>query len=347
MCPFARAAVLAGLLCSSLASAPAAAAPPDPAKLRVAADEFDVGTRAYKAGDYAEAAVHFEAADRAVPSPKALRLSLRSRAQAGHAAHAATHAAQALARYPGDADTTKLARETLEKLEPRLHKVSVSCAPPCVVSVDDRSLAGEATTRWVVYVDPGRANVSATFFGGKGAQKAVDGVAAGSSELRFEPTADEPRAKPAPAAAPPVDPVADTAVTPADAAGDGGGLHPAFFFAGLAVTAGLGGVTIWSGVDTQNDPGTEAVREQCAGQGTSCPEYQDGLAKETRTNVLIGATIGAGVITAALGVFFTDWGGGPSSAPSTGSARSPKAPSLRVSAGPLDHGGGIVTSGRF
>src|SRR5690606_27132068 len=88
-----------------------------------------------------------------------------------------------------------------------------------------------------------------------------------------------------------------------------GGLPPLVFIGGAVVTAALGGVTIWSGVDTVNDPGADAVRTACAGRGTGCALYQDGLAKETRTNVLIGATAGAGALTLAA-LFLTDWGGG-------------------------------------
>ena len=48
--------------------------------------------------------------------------------------------------------------------------------------------------------------------------------------------------------------------------------------------------------------------EACAGQGTDCPEYQEGLDKQLRTNILIGATAGAAVITAVFGIFVSDWG---------------------------------------
>ena len=51
-------------------------------------------------------------------------------------------------------------------------------------------------------------------------------------------------------------------------------------------------MTIWSGIDTQNNPGTAAVKADCVGQGTSCPQYQQGLSSQLRTNVLIAATGG-------------------------------------------------------
>ncbi len=81
------------------------------------------------------------------------------------------------------------------------------------------------------------------------------------------------------------------------------------FLVGAGLTAVAGGITIWSGLDTQNNPGKDTVREACVGQGEDCPEYQDGLKRQRRTNVLLGVTGGLAVVTGVIGVFFTDWRG--------------------------------------
>jgi len=339
-------------VCLLTAAADAAAGPPDAAKVRVAADEFDAGSLAYKARDYETAASHFEAADEAVPSPKALRWAIRARSEAGQGSRAATLAARAQARYPNDADTAKLAKDTLEKVGSLVHKVSVSCASPCVLAVGTRGIPGEATTRWIVYLDPGEATVSASFFGGAGgAQQAVKATAGGSSELRFEPAEKEspgavaPTPAPAPSPAttsaaetPPSDVVPDVAPKPRS------GISPAFFVAGLVVTAGLGGVTIWSGIDTKNNPGADVVRDRCAGKTAACPEYAAGRAHQMRTNVLIGATAGAAALTGVVGIFLTDWGGHAAPAPAGASRERP-----RVSAVPvvLERGAGLGARGQF
>jgi hypothetical protein len=80
-------------------------------------------------------------------------------------------------------------------------------------------------------------------------------------------------------------------------------------FIGVLVvsTLGLSAGTIYSGVDTLENPGPNAVREACAGQGTSCALYQEALAKQTRTNILIGTSIGAGVLSLTTAVFLTEW----------------------------------------
>lgn len=325
----AAAAIPALILSASLALAQSGA--PDPAKLRVAAEAFDAGAVALRQNEHALAASHFEAADAAVPSAKALRLAMRARAAAGQGSRAATLAAQALARYPGDAETEKLANETLARFAPRLHRLEVSCASPCVLAVGTRAVPGRATTRWTIYLDPGRDTVGASFFGNAVVQRAIDAKEGGSSEVRFEPPdpvappsapfavlgpkpsssprEEKPTAAPEerPRAAPPR---AKDEPAPEEAAPRRGGLPPFVFIGGAIVTAALGGVTIWSAVDTQTNPGPDAVRAQCAGQGEACPAYQDGLAQQLRTNVLIGATAGTAALTLVVGVFFTDWGGG-------------------------------------
>jgi hypothetical protein len=88
-------------------------------------------------------------------------------------------------------------------------------------------------------------------------------------------------------------------------------LNPLYFYIGAGATAVLGGVTIWSGIDTVNNPGKDRVRDTCQhGTQASCDSvFNQGKNAELRTNVLIGATSVVGVATAVIGIFFTDWKG--------------------------------------
>ncbi len=326
------------------AQSPSAAGQADPAKLKAASESFEAGAKAFKDGRYEEAAAHFESADEAVPSAKALRLAMRSRREAKQVSRAATLAALALERYPDDPETKTFASDVALELSGKLHRLDISCVSPCVLSStgpDGRSrvVHGTPNTRWTLYVEPGYPTVAASFVVGdlQAPEQKVAAKAGGSSTLRFVPdggatgptqptkTTPSKTTEPKPGgdgAAPPGEPdgpsETDDARASVDLASEGSGLSPVFFFVGLAATAGLGGVTVWSGIDTQNDPGPDAVREACVGLGTDCPAYQDGQAKELRTNVLIGATAGAAVLTTAVGLFLTDWGG--SSAPSADAA---------------------------
>lgn len=93
------------------------------------------------------------------------------------------------------------------------------------------------------------------------------------------------------------------------------GVSPTIFWSGVAATGILVGVSTWSGIDTLKHPGTEAVVAKCVGLGESCPEYQEGLQNQLRTNILWGVTGGVGVITALIGAFWTDWDGSTDSKP--------------------------------
>ncbi len=44
----------------------------------------------------------------------------------------------------------------------------------------------------------------------------------------------------------------------------------------------------------------------CRGKGPTCPLYQEGLSKQTRTDALIGATVGTAALTGLLAIF-TNW----------------------------------------
>ena len=168
-----------------------------------------------------------------------------------------------------------------------------------------------------MFLDEGEAVLSASFEGGGDAHQNVTAVKGAMDELRFEPPAEAPPPKPVPGR----DPVGDdSATTPGDTGSDDGPVtvdgpswieSPWVFAVGAIATAGLGGVTIWSGIDTLDNPGTEAVKEACVGQGTECPEYQAGRSKQLRTNILIGATAGTALLTGIIGIFVTEWSSEP------------------------------------
>jgi hypothetical protein len=286
---------------------------PDAAKVRVAADQFEVGALAYKKNAYEEAASAFEAADAAVPSAKPLRLAIRSRDLANQGSRAATLAELALSRYPKDAELVELARKTIQKLAPALHKVVVTCAAPCVLANGTRAIHGAPDTHWVVYVDPGPATFSASFVDrSENTQKSIVATAGGSSEIHFDSKPSPPPSGEAPSRS------ASVSRAPATAGRDSSrtGLSPGFFMTGVVVTVGLLGTTIWSGIDTMNNPGADAVRAACAGRDETCPEYQAGRSHQMRTNVLLGATIGTAAVTGLIGAVFTQWHGAAGARPS-------------------------------
>jgi hypothetical protein len=289
---------------------------PSAAEIRVAAEAFDLGRAAYTKQEYVAAAEHFEKADRNAPSATALELAIRSRQSARQLDRAATMAALALDRHPFERELRALAEAVLAKASGDLHAIVVTCEEACELSVSDRAVHGRGHTRVIVYAVPGQLTVQASWRDGRSAAKEVAATeAGGTSEVHFlrvttaKPVASDPRPEPdvGPEAVSPAEPDARPEQQDPKTDSAGRGWSPVVFWVGAGLTAAAGGVTVWSGLDTLNNPGTDKVKEVCV--DTDCPEYQEGLANQRRTNILIGATAGIGALTIVVGAFLTDWGG--------------------------------------
>ena len=294
---------------------------PSAERLKAAAEEFDRGRRAFIGKEYEGAATHFENAYRDAPRAETLRLAIRARREAKQLARAASLAAVANEKYASDEPTAKLSREVLAEAGPVLHAYEIECRPECSITTDGRVATQTDAEHHRLFLDPGPHELGVSFKTGSVSRK-LEARRGGKEQLAFEAPAALPPvvAPPPPSTAEPTTtnaqpatkaPVLGPSTTPAR---DGGAssaspkpLGPVLFFVGLGVTAALGAGTIVSGIAATNDPGTDAVRKACAGKDESCPAYQDGKSAETRTNILLGATIGAAVVTGVIGVFFTQW----------------------------------------
>lgn len=300
---------LAGWMC--VTTAVLAANEPTPTQIREAAEAFDRGREAYKTEDWVAAAEQFERADAQAPSPTALEYAIRSRDKAGQPDRAATLAALALNRYPEDANLGKLATELLERVRPGLFELSVGCAEPCDLAVGGKIIPGSADTQRTIFLAEGKHTIRAGFSGGRGDSHEVEAVVGTRAQITFEAAAAPP------VAATPAEPVADepppTPPPPSDQGKNRSGWSPTVFWVGAGLTGVLAGVTTWSGIDTLNNPGKDKVKAECGANDTSCDLYQEGLAHQKRTNILIGVTAGVGVATALIGILATDWGGSEAS----------------------------------
>ena len=287
----------------------------DAERLKMAAEEFDAGRRSYKAKDFEGAAVHFENADRDAPSADALFAAIRSRREAQQLARAATLAASGLVRYPQDKQLAEYANEVLGEADKVLHKVTITCQPQCTLVLDKKLVPpGTETTSATIYVDPGPHDIVAGWPGEKRSSKAVNAVVGGTTQLKLvvpsavEKPAPAPTAKPPPVEAEPEQPAVPE--KPKVTLETSSGLPPAVFLVGVGVTVVAGGVMIWSGLDTKSNPGPDKVRQQCQAAEPDCETlYNQGIAKQNRTNALIIGTAVAGVATGVIGAFFTNWGG--------------------------------------
>jgi hypothetical protein len=274
---------------------------PAPDRITSAAEEYDRGRRAFIAKDYEQAAVHFESAYRDAPRAESLRLAIRARKEAKQLARAATLSAIAQQKYSSDAPTAQLATQVLDEAAPTLAEYTVKCTPSeCGVTADGRVVSQSEALEQRIFLDPGPHDLGISFKSGALA-KHVDSKKGVKETLSFEAPATT-----APPPPPPPPRPTDTAPPPPPPSKKPFG--PLVFFIAGGVTVAAGAATIVSGIDTVNNPGTDAVRQQCAGKDDSCPAYKDGRSAQLRTNILLGVTIGAAVVTGVIGLFFTEWG---------------------------------------
>ena len=268
-----------------------------------AANAFSRAQKAELSGDFASAAEYYELADGLAPAPEALRSALRSRKSAGQLEAAALHAEELLARYPNDAKSKELANSTLEEAAKSLVRYEMVCRPAaCTLLVDGAAAGAEAKEINIVYLTPGKHQVRAAF--GKNQTDPVDteGSAGEKKTLTFDAPPEPP-----PSLAGDVGGASSSATMDQGVTTKGGGLSPWIFIGGAVATAGLGAATIWSGLDVLSAHDTYKKNMNQPGYDAQAA-YNDGKSRETRTNILIGATSVVGVATGVLAIF-TNWGG--------------------------------------
>ena len=267
----------------------------DAATKTKAALKFKEGEKAFKRHEYAAAAAAFEEAHSIAPHPAALFNAATAHQKAGKLTRAANLCARYLRDAPDDDSRRDKANELIGELTPKLGRVEVEERGASEVELDSRPLEGPVT-----YVDPGDHMVTGRF-GEKGVQRKISVVAGSLARVVLEPP------KKAVSAGLEEDGEEHDAVP---RAGEDAGkeqrkpLAPTLFFAGLGATVVFGGVTVWSGLDTNK------ARDDYD-QHPTPGGLDDGRSKQRRTNLLLGATAVIGVGTGVIGAFFTDWKGKP------------------------------------
>ncbi|MFO0678480.1 MAG: hypothetical protein U0169_18225 [Polyangiaceae bacterium] len=276
-------------------------APPSAERIRSAEAEFSAGRRAYTAKDFEQAAIHFENAYNDAPAAEPLKNAIRSRRLARQLARAATLAALAQTEYPNDASTVALSGEVLKEASPKFHEVTLACTPECSVAADGRLVSLSTAAKLRFFLPPGAHQLVVSWGEDRTKMTDVDAKAGGKDDLALEAP---PILPPKPTTVVALGPTSGNTDTPAPTTKP---LPPWVFFVGAGLTAaGIAG-TIVSGIDASQSPGPDVVRERCKGLGESCPEYQEGLGAQTRTNVILGVTGGVALGTAVVGLFFTQW----------------------------------------
>jgi len=254
-----------------------------------AAARFKEGEALFQKHAYAEAAAAFEDAYTIAPHPAVMLNAINAWSLAGQPARAATLSAKLISEGGTDEKSREEARSKMADLRGKVGRLEIRGAQTKKLTVDGKSAAmGE------VFVDPGDHLLEAEVDGQK-VQRRVTVVAGSSEQILLDapskPTAPTPTATAAPTAAP----------TSTAAEGEGKkGLPPTVVYVGGALTLVAGGITTWSGLDTLK------AKDEFNKNRTD-PNKEAGLAKQNRTNVLIGVTAVMGLATVGIALFATNW----------------------------------------
>jgi hypothetical protein len=258
-----------------------------------ARESYAEGARAYDAQDYASAAARFAHADELSPNLIALKLALISATRADNATLAMTLVRRAQARQLDD-ETRSLVDDAQQRFSQSVALVRVRCRiEECHARVAGRGARdGELTV-----VMPGEVTVE--FGQGANVQALLAEVAPGQTVEVLEPT--KPLITPpllrteVPVAKPQQPPV----LRPTPAAVQRSSLPGGLFWGGVALTGALGAATAISGIDTLSKRGHFEENRNVETRASAQSAVE-------RTNWLLGGALVSGVVTAVVGVFFTD-----------------------------------------
>ncbi|HEX8794842.1 MAG TPA: tetratricopeptide repeat protein [Polyangiaceae bacterium] len=304
-----------------------------------AAKDFAEGDRAFKDGDFRHAAESYEHAYHRVPHYSALWNAARSWDHAGEPARAANLYSRYLREAPPRARDRNSAQRLLRALSNRLARLEIHATDVSDVRVDDAPVDAPS-----VYVTPGAHVVEGKTSDGTAVRQSSDVQAGDVVSVALVPpaagaTASTTQAAPGATATP----ATAGASSPASASATNDDtqhdqeqpsssrhLSPVFVYFGGALTLALGGITIWSGLDTLQQKDT-------FDKNPTQSNLDSGKNKEFRTNVLIGATAAVAVVTGVTALFLIDWKG-------HGSKEKPdESPSVQVGAGL----GSLLVRGEF
>lgn len=267
---------------------------------------FELGTKAFEAGDYAAATKEFEAAisHRAHP---VIRFNLAlSLARLGRPTAAVARLRLAIADSATDKALRERAERELRSAEQAQARVTFRLTDP---SRERAELDGKAVTlagEQELAIDPGTHRVRVISGSSVVLDQELELAPGERVELRVGERSrridvvvvpDAPTSKPVPPA-------------PGAARASDRPLSVAWLYAGIGVTAVVTGVTIWSGVDTNSALNDYERDLPQLSQAEADERVAAGHRKELRTNLLLAGSVVCAAGTAALGIWFVDFGGG-------------------------------------
>jgi tetratricopeptide (TPR) repeat protein len=254
---------------------------------------FDAGIEAYRAKKYSEASERFQVAYELRPHPVVLFNWALAESRLEKYVEALEHFEKVLA----DPETPSDLRATIEEEKATAGRnvgtIEVDAGGEGKIFVDERVFEGRTAS---ARVNPGTHHVRVEIDGREVVKREVTLKSGERVQVAVNRTEIVKRE--------PTRPVRRSPEVPRD---EPRGLDPIWVYAGAGLTAVLGGVTLWSALDTKSSHDDYERALPTLTQAEVNQRVDDGHKKELRNNVLIGGTALVGVGTVVVGLFLVDW----------------------------------------
>lgn len=269
---------------------------------------FEVGAQAFEKGDYAAAAVEFQAALSQRPHP-VIRFNLAlSLARLGKP----SAALEQLRLVRSDASADKELRHRAEReqrsAEQSLARVTFRLSDPSREKVELDGAPIALSREGELSLDPGNHHVRVVSNSSVVLDQDLDLSPGERVELRVGERSRRIDVVVVPDA-PTVAPVAAKPLVPLRhaPAATGPSVSPVWFYTALGASAVFSGLTIWSGLDTKSAHEEYERDLPSLTQPQADARLRDGHSRELRTNLLLAGSIVCGAGTAVLGIWFVDF----------------------------------------
>jgi hypothetical protein len=272
---------------------------------------FQAGTAAFEKNDFKAAAAEFEAAlaQRAHP---VIRFNLAiSLARLGHPKAAIEQLQLVQADAEADKDLKARAERERKDAERALSRVIVRLTDPAREKVELDGAPLEPGAPGELSLDPGTHHVRIISGASIVMDQDVDLSPGERVELRVGERSRRIDVVVVPDAPPPKKAADSPPPPPRPATHGARPLPPVWFIAGAGATVVLGGLTIWSGLDTQSAYSDYERDLPQLSQAQADERVSSGHSRELRTNLLLASSLVCAAGTAALGIWFVDFSGGP------------------------------------
>ncbi len=267
---------------------------------------FEAGTAAFERGDFPAATLEFRAAIEQRAHP-VIRFNLAlSLARLGQPTAAIEQLRLVTTDESSDKDLRERAEREVKSAEQSLSRVTFRLADPSRERVELDGKPVDLAGAPELAIDPGTHHVRVVSGGSVVLDQDLElspgervELRVGERSRRIDVVVVPPETAPKPERKPDrKPPVVESRRR----------LSPVWFYGAAGATAVLTGVTIWSGLDTQGALSDYERDLPRLSQAQANQRVSDGHSRELRTNLLLVGSVVAGAGTAALGLWFVDFG---------------------------------------